>query len=209
VKYAVSKIELSRFKDVEDIIVLWVPYVKITYITDDKKKEMCFDGFFPPKIGDTEIYVWLMRNPKHFKVEEGDITYGHKLPLLVDGKTIFREIQELRAKALKIIWEAGDTVTKIPKRSMLQLFIPAQFPESKKLKLSERYFPIFALIDAAGITAYSGYVSEETIYWPIIVDTTEDIVYEPALKKDKSFSYTELHKRFNIVEITKSYIDEC
>ena len=206
-RYALPKIRLKEVSLRGECLIVWVPMIKIWYKTGKKKKEMCFDGYTPVKLDNVEAFLWFMRNPKHFKVREGKIDIGVVLPSLTNGRHILEKIKELRHRALEFIVEAGDSLTKIPRRYMLQLLIPAQAPESKKLKISERYFPIFALIDAIKITEVTEYLSEKVIYWPLVIDMRNGVVFEPALKKDISYSYTEVHKRFNILKLIEEYIE--
>jgi len=200
-KFAKPKVDIKKLLDIPNYIIVWIPMIKIAYTTQKKKKEMCFDSFTPPKLNIPDAYVWFMRNPKHFKVAEGEIPHGILLEPLVDGKKILSILREIIMISSKFVNEARKSLSKISKRYMLQLLIPAQYPESKKLKASEKYLQLYALLDAIGINEDSQYISEEKIYWPILIDKKENIVFELALKKDPSFSYTEVQKKFDLYNI--------
>jgi len=210
VKYAKPKVSLEKFAFDPHFFLMWVPMVKIVYRTGKKKREMCFDAFTPVKIKITEAFVWLMRNPKHFRVVEGDISLGVILPALIFGDKILEILKRVKAETLRVIEEVGDTLTKISKRYIIQLLsiFPAQYLESRKLKPYEKWIPIFTLIDAIGIDFDTEFISEDLIYWPLLIDVARSEVYEIALKSEPSQSYSHIHKEYDLIKIASEYIRE-
>ncbi|GEM_PF-3806798 len=204
--FAKPRIDIHKVmrKD-RDFILVWIPMIKITYITKSKKYEMCFDGYTPPKLNQPEAYVLLMRNPRHIKAERGRPDIGIILEPLTDGRRIFEVLKELKKIAFRFVEETREAMRKIPRRLILQLFVPAQVAEAKKIATSDEYIQIYALLDAINIEQDSKYVSEEILYWPLLIHHKEKIVFEPALQDSPSKSYTYLHQKFDLVEI---YADE-
>lgn len=178
---------------------------KILYSTSSKEHEMCFDAYTPPKIGQPEAYVLLMRNPKHVKVESGKPPIGLILEPIVNGKHIFEILKELKKIASKFVEEASEAMRRIPRRIIHQLFIPLQAAEARKLTASDEYIQIFSLLDAIELEYDSIFISEEILYWPLLIHQKENVVFEPALQENPSRSYTYIHKKFNLVKI---YVNE-
>jgi len=207
VKYAKPKISLKNIRSDENLFLIWIPMRKITYRTGGKERSMCFDAFTPVKIGVTEAFVWLMRNPRDFRLVEDNIPYGIVLPSLISGQRILDILKRIKAETLRALEEVGDTLTKITKRYVVQLLsiFPAQRMESKKLEPYEKWLPIYTLIDAADIDFDTEFVSEDLIYWPIIISKKTGDVFEIALKKEPSQSYGHIHRKHNLIKIALEY----
>lgn len=201
-QFAKAKVDLEKLLEKDKSFVLvWIPMIKIKYATDSKHYEMCFDAYTPSKIGQPEAYVLLMRNPKYVKIETGRPHIGVILEPLVDGRHIFEILKELRKIASKFVEEASEAMRRIPRRIIFQLFIPLQAAEAKKIAASEDYIQIFSLLDAIELEPHSEYISEEILYWPLLIHKKENVVFEPALQDSPSRSYTHLHKKFDLVKV--------
>ena len=200
-QFAKPKIDLQRIieKD-EHFVLFWIPMIRIVYTAGTKKYEMCFDSHTPPKLGLPEAYVLLMRNPRHVKIIKKKPNIGTVLEPLTDGKSILRSLKELKKIASRFVDEARRAMHNIPRKLILQLFMPVQAAEAKKISASDQYIQIYALLDAVNIRDNTEYVSEDTIYWPILIHQKEQIVFEPALQEEPSKSYTYLHQRFDLVK---------
>ncbi len=204
--YAKPKIDLRKIEEIGELIVVWLPMKKIKYRAGWRSKEMCFDAFTPVKIGTPEAYVWFMRNPKHVRIVRGEITVGRPLPSLIDGPRILDILIRLKAIATSFVAKTEETMSGILKKHILQLVVPAQIVGSKKLRSIEQYVPIFELLDSIGIGVDSKYISDETVMWPLVIDTKERIAYEPALQVEPSKSYTEAIRKHGLIEAIGEYL---
>jgi len=198
-KIAVPKVSLDRIESARGRIV-WIPMTNISYRTGGRKFRMCFDAFTPVKLRMPEAFVWFMRNPKHFSVRTESTVYGNILSPLIGGEKIIMTLKKIKETTLEVVKEVEDTLIRMQKRYLLHALsiIPAQYTESKKLKKYEKWISIYTLLDAANIDFDTEYLSEELIYWPLLIDTKENIVYELALKLKPSRSYSEVHQKYRL-----------
>ena len=200
--YAIPLVD-EEILDPKEFKIFWIPYVELRMKLGKKERAYCFDYIIPKILDDPLLYVALMRNPKDFNMTQMPPKAGKIIKVDdINGKALFDIIFKIRDASIKYSELAKQTAKKLLRKSVIQLLIPVQTRDSKKLSLYEEFQQVLVILEAAGFMEDNiEYLGERFFYWPIAIHTKENVVFELALKRTPSNSYTQIHKKFNLIKI--------
>lgn len=184
-----------------DGYLFWLPMIHLKYKSGLRKHNYLFDSFIAPSLNKLDLYVILLRNPKHVKiVSDTDVPIGEiNLRPLKNGEEIISDLKEFRRELTDKLSESYEKLsisdTKMALASMLWFVSPSDIAE---YDAEAQYYNMLMiatnLLDKIGIKKKSGIsiLEEKIVYYPILVSSDKKTIYEPALKPEKSESLSSI-----------------
>ncbi len=194
--------------------LIWEPAILLNF-TSDKERSILFDAIIPDIQSDQEAVPFLRllfaRDAKSFKFSLKEEIPGYKLPHKATESVIISDIVNAKKRLEKMFATEKEKFNEkfreeftfvLEWEKFRWLLIPPEnFSFSRVFSAGKKIGNITPMIIKdileIGLGLYPKseikYISSKKIYYPLYI-TDNLIVYEPALKKDPTLSYTSILK---------------